>query len=40
MEFLKDFATVAFLFVLLVLPLAVDMYLKKHDLKPPHFDWN
>lgn len=40
MEFLSDFATAAFLFVLILLPRVVNTYLEKHDLKPPQYDYS
>ena len=40
MKFLNDFATVAFLFVLILLPRIVDAYLKKNDMESAQYDWS
>jgi hypothetical protein len=39
MNFLTDFATVAFLFVLILLPRIVGAYLKEHDMKFEEYDY-
>ncbi|MBS1229398.1 MAG: hypothetical protein H6R17_2675 [Proteobacteria bacterium] len=40
MKLLNDFAIVAFLFVLILLPRIVEVYLKKNDMKLEQYDWN
>ena len=40
MEFLTNFATAAFLLVLILLPRGVDMYLEKSGLKPEQYDYS
>ena len=40
MKLLNDFAIVAFLFVLILLPRIVEAYLKKNDMKLEQYDWN
>ena len=40
MEFLTDVATAAFLFVLILLPRAVDVYLERNGLKPEQYDYS